>query len=300
MARSTGRTTDRAAAVWSQLPVRALLVALVPLAGGVAVYLAADAIWRALARRPEFRVNTSLLNVGSYPQWVNGPRMAGELRARVGRLPQGRSIFDRDLARLAYREFQGCPWLADVTSVRKKLPNVLQVTIAFRKPAGMVWWDGGRYMVDREGYWLPDDLFGAPQEWADGCQPVIVDGLLRTGPPRGRPWDGPRLAVGARLCEFFRQRSLLKKLDLATIDVTGVGRARDPEIVLTTAGGAQVKWGKSTVYPFVKGLTAPALGVPDDEKLAMLASKLRDYPGLKGIKYVDLRFHGQIVFAESE
>ena len=300
MAKSTARRATKLAEACSRLPVRAMLLMVLVLAAGAALCLATRAGWRALTRRPEFRVDTSLLTPGAYPQWINGPKMTGELRARVARLPRGRPVFDRDLARLVYQELRGCPWIAEVASVRRSLPNSLQVKMALRKPAGVVWWEGRGYMVDQEGYWLPPDLFRAPPDWTKVNMPLIVDGLLRSGPPRGRPWDGPRLAVGARLCEFFHQRGLLSKLDLATVDVTGVGRGRDPEIVLTTVGGAQVKWGKSTVYALVRGLPAPALGVPDDEKLAMLSSKLREYPGLKGIRYLDLRFHGQIVFAEGD
>ncbi len=67
---------------------------------------------------------------------------------------------------------------------------------------------------------------------------------------------------------------------------------------MTTVGGAQVKWGPSSVYADV-GMEEPAFLTPDAEKLQILLSKLADYPNLQGIQYLDLRFHGKVYFRES-
>lgn len=298
MAKSMNGAGKRTGGLASRLPLRALWWAGAVLVVAVAAALGTRALWRKTAARPEFAVDPLALTPGAYPAWVKGAKITGEIRGRLAQVPSGRSIFDRGLAAAVGHALQRSPWIAEVTSVERNLPNSLKVTIVFRKPAGLVAMGGRQYMVDKQGRWLPDDLFARPPEWRGEHLPVIVDRLLRTGPAPGQAWDGPRLAVGARLSEFFRERGLLKRLDLATIDVTGVGRKTDPDVVLVTADGAQIKWGKSSVYAAVSGLERPAFLVPDREKLAMLSSKLRDYPGLKGVSYVDLRFHGQVVFAE--
>ena len=67
--------------------------------------------------------------------------------------------------------------------------------------------------------------------------------------------------------------------------------------MLTTTGGTQIKWGASSVYPKVGLAEAPFL-IPDAEKLQVLLAKVVDYPDLKGIQYLDLRFHGKVYLRE--
>jgi hypothetical protein len=153
---------------------------------------------------------------------------------------------------------------------------VVQAT--FRKPAGVVLLDGEQYLVDADGHYLPEWLFSAPAEWQVEQTPLIMDGRLRGRPAVGRRWGGPRVAAGARLVEFFRGAGLLKELDLASVDVTAVGgSAAEPAIVLATAGGTRIRWGESSAYEQVPGLRAPPYLTPDNEKLAMLRSKLEHF-----------------------
>ena len=268
---------------------------------GAAAWIAAGTAWSAVERRPEFQVDLLALSLNACPDWVNADRMGSELRKQLSSAPQGKSIFDRDIAAAVARQLDNSPWVLEVKSVQRMLPNNLLVTAVFRKPAALVLMAGRHYMVDRAGHWLPDDLFNRPEEWDTDRLPHVVDRGLRQPPAIGERWDGPRLAVGARLTEFFRRKGLLDRLHLSSIDVTGVGRTTPrPDIVLTTGSGALVKWGKSSVYGRVPGLEAPPFLTPDAEKLEMLTSKLSDYPELSGIQYVDLRFHGQIVFVRSD
>jgi hypothetical protein len=300
MARSSKRKSGSPRRSPLDLPVRPLLWTLVIALSGAAVAFGARRLWRSAARRPEFRVNPLALDLGGCPEWVDAGAMTAELRACLRHVPQGESIFEEDLTSLVADGLADCPWVLEVRRVERALPNALRIGAVFRRPAGIVVLGGRRYMVDCEGHWLRDDLFRAPAGWADALQPVIVDSMLDTAPPLGERWDGPRLAVGGRLCEFFRREGLLNVLRIVTVDVTGVGRAAEPDIVLTTADGARVKWGSSSLYARVPGLRPPAFLTPDDEKLSMLLAKLGDYPGLRGIEYVDLRFHGQVVFAERD
>jgi len=282
----------------SKVPPTALLWAAAVLLAGVALVLGSRTVWRSIVRQPQFRVHALAIAPADYPEYIDGARMTQDVRSLLSRVPGDSSIFDKHLALAVQRQLRNCPWVLRVNSVHREMPNSLEAGLVFRKPAGIVSMGGRQYMVDGQGYWLPAKLFKRPREWRGQCLPLIVDRMLRTPPPVGQAWDGARLAVGARLSEFFREKGVLKKLDLAVIDVTGVGRPNEPDVVLTTADGAQIKWGTSSVYSLVGGLPRPAFLVPDAEKLAMLLSKLDDYPDLQGIKYVDLRFRGRVVFAE--
>jgi cell division septal protein FtsQ len=262
-------------------------------------WVAAVTVWDVASQRQEFRLDLQQLTLKGCPEWVNSSGMTRQLRDALAPLPENASLFRKDIAHAVQHELRSSPWLLDVREVRRILPNQLQIRAVFRRPAGIARWDGRSYLVDQEGHWLPDELFSPPAGWAVARTPAVVDHLLREPPPIGWPWDGARMAVGARLTDFLRRRRALDRLDIRTIDVTGVGRhTTAPEIVLTTAQGVAVKWGKSSVFAGVEGLTPPASGPSDVEKLQMLLSKLAERPRLQGIQYLDLRFHGKIIFNE--
>jgi len=262
-----------------------------------ALGIGAHTIWASMAKQPQFRLNPRALSLNGFPQWVQPEPMAAELHKELIALPAGASIFTQDLAYAVQRELRSSPWVLDVTRVQRKLPNRLVVGAVFRKPAGRVFFRGESFLVDEDGHWLPDLFFSPPPEWNGENTPSILDRNLEQPPPVGQAWDYPAIAVGARLTEFFRANGLFNQLDLTTIDVTGVGQDdMSPEVVLTAVSGAQVKWGKSSVYKQVRGLRPPAAGPHDVEKLQMLLDKLRDYPNLRGLEngYMDLRYHGKI------
>ncbi|MFW6189539.1 MAG: cell division protein FtsQ/DivIB [Planctomycetota bacterium] len=266
---------------------------------GAAGWVGATRAWGAIQSRPEFRLDLQAFSLNGSPPWVNGPALSRELRRELTALPRAASIFERDAARAVYHELTSSPWLTRVQRVQRRLPNRLLVRATFRKPAGMARWEGQRILVDRNGYALPEDLFNAPPEWDEERMPGIVDRLLSEPPPYGAPWDEPRMAVGARLTDYLRRAGLFDRLNVTTVDVTSVGReTTDPDIVLSTAGGVDIKWGASSVYPRV-GLRKPPFLKPDEEKLAMLLTKLESYPGLEGIQYVDLRF-SKVYFRRQE
>jgi len=265
----------------------------------VAASLGSRRLWLAVCNRPEFRVDPTAVALKGLPRWVKEGPMEAELRRQLEGVPPGRNLFDPGLAHAVQHELRACPWVLDVPKVQRALPNSLLAGAVFRKPAALVSFGGRRYMIDIEGYWLPDDLFQEPPEWRQQAVPVIRDRLLQEPPPMGQPWDPPRLEVGARLIQFLWEQGLFSRLHVESVDVTGVGRDTvEPDIELITPNGARVKWGKSSTYAHVEGLQRPAFLVPDEEKLQMLLSKLDRYPDLRGLRYMDLRFHGQIAYVE--
>ena len=276
-----------------RVAVYAVLVALFCAAG----WMAAAAGWDALTRRPEFALDLQAFSLSGSPPWVKEATMTRELRDYLVSLPPQVSLFEPGVAAAVHAELSNCPWLLEVTQVSRRLPNTLTLAAVFRRPTGTVFWNGRHFLVDSDGYYLPDTLFNAPPNWQGEHIPAIVDALLDEPPPFARPWAGARIAVGAHLTDYFRRAGLLKELDIIKIDVTGVGRGTaDPDVVLTTARGVNIKWGESSVYTSV-GLPEPPFLISDDEKLQMLRIKLRERPGLQGIGkdgYIDLRSRGRI------
>jgi hypothetical protein len=282
-----------------------LLVAAALAAGG---WFGSQAAWSALAGRPEFRID-SMLELDGCPPWVRSAAMSAQLRQALRGEPYGRSLFDPGTAITVAAALRESPWVLEVRTVERRLPNSLRAGLTFRKPAGVVWMNRKRYMVDRDGHWLPDDLFRQPAEWRNVSLPVIEDARFAQLPSWNDAWNGPRFAVGARMTEFLLQTDLLKHLPVSVIDVTGVGRnSTEPDIVLTvpwtaddgSAAEARVRWGKSLVYEGLDGLETPLLVAPDKDKLRMLGAELAVHPGLKGVRQLKLQIPGQAILTPAE
>jgi hypothetical protein len=281
--------------------LRVALYLVAGLAGLGAMGGGAVLTWRSVKASPAFRVNLHSFKLNGCPEWVNANSMSASLARELSALPSDASLFHRDLAYAVQRELRASPWLLDVREVSRVMPNRLRIRALYRKPAGMVLYDGTHYLVDAEGWYLPDDLFRRPSDWQGHYVPSIVDRHLEGPPPWRQPWNGPRFAVGARLTDLLRREGLLRRLNVDVIDVTGVGRAAvEPDILLLTPDGISIKWGASTLYDEVPGVTTPPSAISDAQKLAMLNSKLREHPALTGIEYLDLRFHGAIYFRQRE
>jgi len=304
MARKKTRKTPHAARrLWK--PAAWLLAIAVLAAGG---WFGSQAAWSMLARRPEFRID-AMLELDDCPQWVRAGPMSWQLRQALDGEPSGRSLLDPGAAHTVAALLQRSPWVLEVGAVRRRLPNSLCTALTYRMPAGVVWMAGKRYMVDRDGHWLPDDLFRERAEWRSVHLPVIQDRRSTELPAWNDAWNGPRYAVGARMTEFFLHSGLLARLNISVIDVTEVGRnTAEPDIILTvpwvkddgTQTEAHVWWGKSTCYEGLKGLEAPLLVTPDEEKLRMLLSELEANPGLKGVTQLNLQFPGQAFLRPAE
>jgi len=279
--------------------VRAAVAALLLLA----LVVGARKAWASLTGGPEFKLSAATISLPDCHPIVQAPAMAAELRRQVGPVLQGASIFEPGLCGRVEQQLRANPWVLQVRSVRRQLPNQLQIDLVFRVPAGLVQYSGRTYMVDANGWYLPDGpgdgLYRRPPAWQLSDAPVIVCSSLRGLPPRGRPWinasdRGDALAVGARLYSFLERNGLFQELAVRTIDVSRVGAkpgaANEPEIVLTTRDGVQVKWGRSDAYTLVAGLQDLKPLYSDERKLAMLRTKLAEYPELQGLRYIDLRF----------
>jgi hypothetical protein len=261
-------------------------------------WVGARTAWRAIERQPEFRLDLTALSLGGTPQHVNGEALGRELAAELEALPSNTTIFDRDATRAVYEQLRRSPWLLEVSEVRRQLPNTLTIKARFRKPLAFARWRDRLYMIDRDGYRLPEALFRPPTSWQRQPVPVVTDELIHQPPPVGLPWDEPRMAVGARLVDYLRRRGVLNKIEIATVDVTGVDRGTtDPDIILTTASGTEIRWGPSTtIYPEL-GLPVHPDDVSDAAKVRILLTKIEEYPGLRGAAYIDLRVNNQIIFS---
>ena len=271
--------------------------------GAVAISLAAAFLWRTTSQRPEFMLTATAISINECPSWVERQDMTEQLRKELAALEETVSIFEPDLADRVQHELRASPWVLDVPAVRRVLPNRLSVKMVFRRPAAVVKLRDQdlEYLVDRDGYWLQKPLFLFPPDWIRNREPFVYDDKLDLAPVSGKAWGQPKIAVGARLCEFLRRSDLLKKLTLLKIDVTNVGSdGTGPDIVLYTRDNVTIKWGQSDAYRQVRGLQPSSLAYSDKQKLTMLERFLADYPGLEGVEYIDLRFNKGVLTTQAE
>jgi hypothetical protein len=270
---------------WGGWIVVGLLVA-------AALGLLASRTWTAVTHRSEFRLHADSLIVEHWPKGVRADRMIEELRAQTRAVMEGRSIFDHDICWRVQHELRGCPWVLDVTNVRRELPNKLTATVVFRQPAAVAQVGGQPFIIDRDGTRLPNRLYTVPESWREMKAPVIVNNRFSDNPRAGHPMDTVSLAVGARLCSFLMSKGLFKELPIARIDVTHVGRGSvEPDVVLVTEGGVVVKWGSTDAYDEIAGLSRASAENTDHQKLHMLRTQVREHPALSGMEYIDLRFN---------
>ena len=204
------------------------------------------------------------------------------------------SVFRPELAASVKTRLESSPWVTRVNRVERRLPNNLILHIDFRLPAGVVELAGRHYLVDREGYWLPEGLYSWPTEWDETRTPIITDSRLQGPPPRERPWNSASIPVGAHLAGFLREKGLFENLAIQSIDVSNVGRpGSEVDITLRTDSGADIRWGAADCYREIDGLRWSPLERTDRQKLEMLCTKLTDYPDMRGtdyeIEYIDLR-----------
>jgi len=282
------RLTARLRAVAPRYLARAAVLALLV----VALCLAAARAWTAVSDRPEFILDSTALSFRHCPPAARADYMIKQLRNQLTVALGRGSIFEADLCSRVERQLRTrCFWVREVKGVRRLMPRKLEVDLVFRQPAALVQFGSYSYMVDMDGYWLPDALYDRTEVWKNESVAVIVNRKLRGAPPIAKPWDGPSLAAGIRLYDFLRKARLFDELAVKTIDVTRVGaNGFEPDIVLVTQNGVTIKWGCSDGYAQLDGLSLPSWAHPDSQKLEMLRAKLKDYPGLKGLDYIDLRF----------
>jgi hypothetical protein len=187
-----------------------------------------------------------------------GRRIARELR------PDGASFFDADLVRRVHELAADHPWVRDVEFVRKRRtddPNlaVVEVRATYRRPVGLVRYQGKKYCVDadavvlRDGQtyqsdgrlvhynevprWrihLPDGRIGyaaneeeiPPSARKQRIHYIGIDGVATAPPEPGEVWDAADLRAGLRLIDLFSDKPFGR--EVTWVDVTNFGWRATP------------------------------------------------------------------------
>lgn len=191
-----------------------------------------------------------MIVIKNRPHWMSDflvQRIAGTVR------PTGvRSAFDRELLLDAKKSLSDNPWISKVYEVRRAYRNgpgdTLEIDCEYRAPAALVKWGAYYWLVDRDGYKLPEQY-----EYADIDKIVrvqderidirIIEGVHRPPPETGKKWQGDDLAAGLEMAALLADKPFAQQID--RISVAKHHNPREPHVVLITRFNTEVRWGRT-------------------------------------------------------
>ncbi len=185
------------------------------------------------------------------PVWMSD-FLAREIAATVPKASS--SVFDHDLLVQAVAKLRSNPWVSTVHQVRRvygeQPGDTLEVDCDFRAPVALVKWGLNYWMVDNEGFLLPEqftaDHLDQVTVGRDGRTSLrVIQGVHQPPPESGRKWAGTDLAAGLDLVKLFYNKLYLD--EITAVDVANFGgrvKRSDPQLVLDTRYGTQIWWGR--------------------------------------------------------
>ena len=222
-----------------------------------------------------YKVKESDFCVWNPPVWVSDRFVAEalELRAPEARTEELNSL-DPNLVDNLLIAFESHPWVEKVESIEVRFPARVDVKLKYKEPVAVVdptpsvavdlgdsatavfaddWRNaqneksgaarfGEKYVVDANGYRLPDEYFrNNPSAYRDF--PTVL-GIRSTPVSDFGQCGDPLVVEAAAFARFLAERNVFEKLDINRIVVSKIkGEARGI-YCLKTVGGVVVFWGR--------------------------------------------------------
>ncbi len=228
--------------------------------------------------------------------------------------PQEMSFDDARLCRAIHDKAVKCPWISQVTEVRRVRINAtegeVRIQAQYRQPIARVAREGRMYYIDSEAVVLPysqtpkfaaQDSSGVKYYIQREGVPanynpirihyIAIEGVEATPPGVGKAWPGEDLAQGLRLVRLLSTRPYANQISV--VDVRNHNRRiseSEPELCVYAQQGrgkcTEIRFGR---FPHTEGgdwVISPA------RKMQYLDDYVNDQNGrLAGIhSYIDVRF----------
>lgn len=186
------------------------------------------------------------------PAWMSDG-LADDI-ARTAAPASTHSSFDHQLLVETADLLQQNPWVEEVNSVRRvygqRPGDTLEIDCRYRAPAALVKWGQYYWLVDDKGFVLPEQYTVADLPRIafapDGSVNLrIIQGVAHAPARSGQHWLGEDLAGGLELARLLASRPCTQQI--RAIDVSnfaGRKNIEDPQIVLITQYGTQIRWGR--------------------------------------------------------
>jgi hypothetical protein len=231
------------------------------------------------------------------PVWMSD-YLAEQIAATVPK--NSSSAFDHDLLVQTADKLRKNPWVSEVRQVRRvygeQPGDTLEVDCEFRAPIALVKWKEFYWLVDNDGYVLPEQFTDENLDkitiGRDGRTSIrVIQGVRQAPPESGKKWAGGDLAAGLDLVKLFYGKLYLD--EVTAVDVSNFGgrvKRADPQLVLDTRYGSQIWWGRplNTKDFFVE--------VPAARKLEILKAVVQQHGRIDANQaYVDVRYDDFLV-----
>lgn len=261
------------------------------IAGGLAaaVFFSGRQVKEQLARSDD-PPQVVLLN---RPAWMTDD--VAEMLTRSIRPRSGSSAFDSEILRDAAAVLQQSPWVRRVNSVRRTFRSApgdtLEIDCEFRAPLALVRWQDYYWLVDGDGYKLPQQYTAAqaPELLRDPARRThlrIIEGVQEPPVESGQHWSGEDLAAGLELARLFYAQRFAD--EIVKIDVSNFAGRVDPreaQLVLVTQYGSEIRWGRPV------GAKDSFVEIPAGRKLEAMQRVFQEYHRVDGNQpWLDIRF----------
>ncbi len=267
------------------------LLAVIALVG--VVTLAARASKQYIDAKVDKQTDPPMIVFKDRPAWMSDVLFA-QIASTIAP-DKARSAFDHDLLVETVAKLRGNPWIASVREVRrgftKTAGDTLEINADFRTPAALVRWGEYYSLVDGKSVKLPEQY---PRNMAtrivhgiDGRVNIrVIEGVFNPPPEPGKQWRGEDLQAGLQMVKLLFDEPFAQ--DVLKVNVENVNRrisAKDPQIVLKTRYGTEVRWGRPL------SATDFFMEVSPEQKLASLRQIFAQYGRIDAKQpWLDLRF----------
>ncbi len=259
----------------------------------VGVGLAARASKRYIDNKVDKQTAPPTIVFKDRPAWMSDVLFA---QIAAGIAPdKARSTFDHDLLVETVEKLKSNPWVATVREVRrgftKTAGDTLEIDADFRTPAALVRWGEYYSLVDGKGVKLPEqyprNMATRIVHGADGRVNIrVIEGVYNPPPEPGKQWRGEDIQAGLQMVKLLHDEPFAQ--DVLKVNVENVNRrisAKDPQIVLKTRYGTEVRWGRPIAA------TDFFMEVSPDQKLSSLRQIFAQYGRIDAKQpWLDLRF----------
>jgi hypothetical protein len=235
------------------------------------------------------------------PVWMSD-RLAEQILESVR--PAGtHSAFDQQMLVDMAGLLAANPWVAHVNQVRRIYANspgdAVEIDCDYRAPAALVRWGESYWLVDGDGYELPEQYTAGQLNRimlaADGTMSLRVITGVRHGPAAvGAVWPGGDVAAGLATVKVLYGQPYTEPI--WAVDVSNFDGRRDPhaaEMVLLTRQNTEVRWGQPP------GDRDFFVEVPVAQKLERLRSAWQQFGRVDaGQPWIDIRFDHPMIPAK--
>ncbi len=236
------------------------------------------------------------------PAWMSD-YLARQIAATVPR--RSASPFDHNLLVDAVDRLKANPWVREVRQVRRAYGegpgDTLVVDCDYRAPIALVKWGQYYWLVDNDGFKLPDQFTAAELPQVTGgraghTELRVVTGVRQPPPANGQRWSGGDLSAALDMAKLIHGKDYLD--GVTGVDVANFGgrlSRSEAQVVLNTRDKMQVLWGRPPLSDdfYVE--------VPVAKKLAMLRAVAQQYGRLDaGKAWLDVRFDTGLLPADPE